>query len=209
MLASKRGKAIRFCVEDIRVFAGRTSTGVRGMKLAAGDDVISMSVLKHVDVSADERTAYLKAAAKARGADETDDVALTNDGEESTRDIQLSSDRFNELQMREQFLLTVSSKGFGKRSSAYEYRLTGRGGSGIVNMGLSAKNGDVVGTFPVTNDHQIMLVSDGGQLIRTGVRDVRITGRSAQGVTIFRVADDEKVISVAWLKEEEATEAEG
>jgi DNA gyrase subunit A len=209
LIATRRGKAIRFMVEDIRVFAGRTSTGVRGIKLAKGDEVISMSVLKHVDVTADERAAYLKMAAKLRGADDADVVGSDDAGEggdEATRDIQLSPERFAELQSREQFLLTVSSKGFGKRSSAYEYRITGRGGSGIVNMGLSAKNGDVVATFPVTAAHQIMLVSDGGQLIRTGVDGVRITGRSAQGVTLFRVAGDEKVISVAWLMEEEGGE---
>lgn len=209
LIATRGGKAIRFMVDDIRVFAGRTSTGVRGIKLAKGDEVISMSVLKHVDVTADERAAYLKMAAKLRGADDADVVASDDAGEggdEATRDIQLSPERFAELQSREQFLLTVSSKGFGKRSSAYEYRITGRGGSGIVNMGLSAKNGDVVATFPVTAAHQIMLVSDGGQLIRTGVDGVRITGRSAQGVTLFRVAGDEKVISVAWLMEEESGE---
>ncbi len=207
LLATRNGKAIRFAVDDIRVFAGRTSTGVRGIKLATGDAVISMSVLKHVDASADERAAYLKMASKLRGQEGDEALDVDESGEDGvTNDIQLSSERFAELQAREQFLLTVSSKGFGKRSSAYEYRLTGRGGSGIVNMGLSAKNGDVVATFPVTTEHQIMLVSDGGQLIRTGVSDVRITGRSAQGVTLFRVSGDEKVISVAWLKEEDAGE---
>lgn len=204
LIATKRGKAIRFAVDDIRVFAGRNSTGVRGIKLGQGDEVISMSVLKHVDVTADERAAYLKMAAKARA---TDGEAIEVEAEEGVADIQLTPERFAELQAREQFLLTASSKGFGKRSSAYEYRITGRGGSGIVNMGLSAKNGEVVATFPVTTEHQIMLVSDGGQLIRTGVADIRITGRSAQGVTLFRVDEGEKVISVAWLREEEDEEA--
>jgi DNA gyrase subunit A len=199
LLATKLGKAIRFMVEDLRVFAGRTSTGVRGIKLGKGDEVISMSILKHVDVTGDERAAYLKMAAKARGADAEDAVVETD---EAVADIQLDAAKYEDMKAREQFLLTVSSKGFGKRTSSYEYRITGRGGSGIVNMGLSAKNGEVVATFPVTAEHQIMLVSDGGQVIRTGIQDIRQTGRSAQGVTIFRVDEAEKVISVAWLKEE-------
>jgi DNA gyrase subunit A len=210
LLASKRGKAIRFAVDDLRVFAGRTSTGVRGMKLAAGDSVIAMSILDHVDVTAEERMAYLRVAAGLRGetVDAQNDVAANSDeaGDTPTTLVQLSPERLAELRAREQFLLTVASRGFGKRTSSYEYRITGRGGSGIVNMGLSAKNGDVVATLPVTDAHQIMLVSDAGQLIRTGVADVRITGRAAQGVTLFRVAEDEHVISVAWLIEEEGEE---
>ncbi len=226
VIATKRGKAIRFLVTDIRVFAGRTSTGVRGIRLGADDAVISMSVLKHIDATSDERTAYLKMAARLRGIEDaentempesavsTDSAEDADDGAENATSsgsafVPLLPERFTDLQAREQFLLTVSTKGFGKRTSAYEYRLTGRGGSGIVNMGLSAKNGDVVATFPVTDAHQIMLVSDNGQLIRTGVRDVRMTGRSAQGVTIFRMSGDERVISVAWLKEEEGAGDEG
>lgn len=200
LLASKKGKAIRFPVNDIRVFAGRTSTGVRGIKLGKGDELISMSVIKHVETTPDERTAYLKMANQLRGADE-EGVEFEGDAAE------LSEERFKELQDKEQFVLTVSKKGFGKRTSTYEYRVTGRGGQGVVNMGLTAKNGNaVVGTFPVTSDHQIMLVTDKGKLIRTPVRDVRFTGRSAQGVTLFKVADDEKVVSVAWLIEEDEEE---
>jgi DNA gyrase subunit A len=219
LLATRLGKAIRFAVDDVRVFAGRTSTGVRGIRLGTGDEVISMSILKHMDASSDERAAYLKMASKLRAADgneASDDAQLVSPGsedvEETASDITLSQERFAALAAAEQFLLTVTSRGFGKRTSSYEYRITGRGGSGIVNMGLSDKNGDVVATFPVADDHHIMLVSDGGQLIRTGVKDVRITGRSAQGVTLFRVADGEKVISVAWLagepdEEEDATDS--
>ena len=199
LLATAQGKAIRFPVNDIRVFAGRTSTGVRGVRLAKeGDEVISMSVLKAVDATPDERTAYLKMASKLRGADE--EGTEFEDG----ANVELSEERFKELQSREEFLLTVSVKGFGKRTSAYEYRLSGRGGQGVTNMGLTAKNGgQVVATFPVTDDHQIMLVTDGGQLIRTPVNTVRYTGRNAQGVTIFKVAEGEKVVSVAWLIDEE------
>lgn len=216
LLATRLGKAIRFAVDDVRVFAGRTSTGVRGIRLGAGDEVISMSILKHMDASSDERAAYLKMASKLRAADGNEGVddaqsipSGSEDGEETASDITLPQERFAALAVAEQFLLTVTSRGFGKRTSSYEYRITGRGGSGIVNMGLSEKNGDVVATFPVADDHHIMLVSDGGQLIRTGVKDVRITGRSAQGVTLFRVADGEKVISVAWLAGEDDEEEEG
>ncbi len=200
LLASKKGKAIRFAVDDVRVFAGRNSTGVRGIKLGKGDELISMSVIKRVETTPDERTAYLKMANKLRGADE-EGVEFEGDAAD------LSEDRFKELQSKEQFMLTVSKKGFGKRTSTYEYRVTGRGGQGVVNMSLTAKNGNaVVATFPVTSDHQIMLVTDQGKLIRTPVKNVRFTGRSAQGVTIFKVADDEKVVSVAWLVEEDDEE---
>ncbi len=204
MLVSKLGKAIRFPVDDVRVFAGRTSTGVRGIRLATGDEVISMSILRHVDATPEERTAYLKRASKLRGVEEG--VELEEGGEAN-----LTEERFKDLQQKEQFLITVTNKGFGKRTSAYEYRVSGRGGQGITNMGLTSKNGGkVVATFPVTDDHQVMLVTDAGQLIRTPVKDVRFTGRSAQGVIIFRVGEAESVISVAWLiqDEDEAEEIE-
>ena len=208
LLATAQGRAIRFPVSDIRVFAGRTSTGVRGVRLAEPgkgknkstfhDEVISMSILKHIDATPDERNAYLKLASKLRGADEEG-----MEMEEGGSTAELSEERFKELQANEQFLLSVSVKGYGKRTSAYEYRISGRGGQGVTNMGLTEKNGaEVVSTFPVTDDHQIMLVTDGGQLIRTPVTSIRFTGRSAQGVTIFKVAEDEKVVSVAWLIDE-------
>ncbi len=198
MLATRMGKAIRFPVTDIRVFSGRTSTGVRGIKLKQKDDeVISMSVLKHIDVTPDERNAYLKMASQVIGEDaEGMDVEDT--------DYELTQERFQELLDNEQVVLTISNKGFGKRTSAYEYRVSGRGGQGVANMALTKKNGGaVVATFPVTDSHQIMLVTDGGQLIRTPVMNVRTTGRSAQGVTIFKVGADEQVVSVAWLVQED------
>ncbi len=205
MLATAKGKAIRFSVDDIRVFSGRTSTGVRGIKIADGDEVISMSVLKHVEVTPEERAAYLKAANKLRGADEE---GMEN--EDAAADISLSAERFKELQEKEQFLLTATNGGFGKRTSAYEYRLTGRGGQGITNMSLTKKNGgEVVATFPVTDSHQVMLISNMGQMIRMPIGGVRFTGRSAQGVTLFKVAEGENVVSVAWLIEEEGDAAEG
>jgi len=207
MLATKLGKAIRFPVTDIRVFAGRNSTGVRGVKMKNKDDeVISMSILKHIDVTPDERNAYLKAASQIIGSDDED-----FEYEETAHE--LSNERFSEMLSKEQILLTVSNKGFGKRTSAYEYRTSGRGGMGVTNMNLTKKNGgEVVATFPVTDGHQIMLVTDQGKLIRTPVENIRTTGRSAQGVTIFKVGKDENVVSVAWLVQEdddEEDDAEG
>jgi len=202
LLATRKGKAIRFPVTDIRVFSGRTSTGVRGIKIKEkGDEVISMSILKHIDISPEVRNAYLRAAGQEIVEDQ-------DDGENgATSAVELSQERYLELLDAEQMLLTVSSKGFGKRTSAYEYRVSGRGGQGVTNMALTAKNGgEVVATFPVTDSHQIMLVTDGGQLIRTPVENIRMTGRSAQGVTIFKVGDKEKVVSVAWLIQDEDEE---
>lgn len=208
MLATKKGKAIRFPVSDIRVFSGRTSTGVRGIKLSQkGDEVISMSVLKHLDITPDERNAYLKMASQMVAAGEEGESVLPEDYEPT--DYVLPEEKFREMLAKEQILLTVTNKGFGKRTSAYEYRVSGRGGQGVTNMALTAKNGGaIVATFPVTDSHQIMLVSDKGQLIRTPVENIRVTGRSAQGVTVFKVADDEQVVSVAWLIQEEGDEQE-
>jgi len=202
LLASKLGKAIRFPVSDIRVFAGRNSTGVRGIKLGKDDEVISMSVLKHIDVTPEERTAYLKAASQVIGSDE-------EDFEYGEAEIELSEERFREMLGVEQMLLTITNGGYGKRTSSYEYRTSGRGGQGVANMSLTKKNGgEVVATFPVTDAHQIMLVTDQGKLIRTPVENVRVTGRSAQGVTIFKVSEGENVVSVAWLIQEEEEEAQ-
>jgi DNA gyrase subunit A len=196
LLATRMGRAIRFEVADLRVFSGRTSTGVRGVRLGEGDEVISMSILKHIAATPEERTAYLKRASALRGAD-TDGVEFEGDA------ANLSEERFRELQEREQFLLTVTTGGFGKRTSAYEYRVTGRGGQGITNISLTKKNGPAVaGTFSVTSEHQIMLVTNAGQMIRLPVEGIRFTGRSAQGVTLFRVAEGEQIVSVAWLKQE-------
>jgi len=164
------------------------------------DEVISMSIIKHIDVTPDERNAYLKAASQVIGSDD-------EGFEYEETDLELSEERFRELLAKEQILLTVSNKGYGKRTSAYEYRTSGRGGMGVTNMNLTKKNGgEVVATFPVTDSHQIMLVTDQGKLIRTPVENIRTTGRSAQGVTIFKVNDDENVVSVAWLVQEDDDE---
>jgi len=197
LLATLNGKAIRFPVTDIRVFAGRTSTGVRGIKLGAKDEVMSMSILKHVDATPEERAAYVKRANAARGAEEGEEPEVTGAG------ATISDERYTALQSTEQFLLCVTDKGYGKRTSAYDYRVTGRGGQGITNMNLTAKNGKMVATFPVTNDHQIMLVTDEGQMIRTSVQDIRFTGRATQGVRVFNVGDKSKVVSVAWLVDDD------
>ncbi|MFN3700297.1 MAG: DNA gyrase subunit A [Alphaproteobacteria bacterium] len=201
LLASRLGKAIRFRANDIRVFAGRSSTGVRGIKLGKNDEVISMSVLNHVDLTPEERDAYMKAASQI--------VDSEDEGYEYPETtIELSKERFAELLSKEQLLLTVSEGGFGKRTSSYEYRVIGRGGQGVVNMALTQKNGGAVAaTFPVTDEHQIMLVTDKGKLIRTHVNTIRVTGRSAQGVTIFKVGTDEKVVSVAALIEDQDEES--
>ncbi len=220
LLATKQGKAIRFAVDEIRVFVGRNSTGVRGIKLAEGDVLISMSILRHVEATPDERAAYLKQAnAARRAAGEIDDLpseALAKEGDEeaTATNLTLSPERYAELAGLEDFLLTVSERGFGKRTSAYEYRISGRGGQGIWNMDMSERNGLIVATFPVKDGQEIMLVSDGGQIIRSPVKDIRIAGRRTQGVTVFRVDQAEKVVSVAAVDDqsgggEECNEVEG
>lgn len=209
LLVSKQGKAIRFPLDDLRVFAGRTSTGVRAIKLAKGDEVMSLSVLDGVTASMDERDTYLKLSSTYRRLqnDDMGDTTRTIDYATLCQEADVTGfaeERFTALQQAEQFLLTITDRGFGKRSSAYEYRQSGRGGQGITAMALTEKTGQMVAAYPITQDEQIMMVSDQGQLIRTPVHDVRIAGRSTQGVTLFRVAKDEHVVSVATLREEKA-----
>jgi DNA gyrase subunit A len=197
LLATRNGKCIRFTVKDLRQFTGRTSTGVRGIKLAKGDEVISLSMLNHVDFSTEERAQYLK---MKRGM--TQDL----EGEQTQAaegDLTLSSERFKELETQEQFILSVTNKGFGKRSSAYEYRITNRGGQGIANMVLTSKNGLMVASFIVDQTDQIVLATDSGKLLRCPVAGIRIAGRSTQGVTLFNVDNQEEVVSVARVTEEE------
>jgi DNA gyrase subunit A len=173
---------------------------VRGITLAEKDHVISMSILRHVDVSAEERAAYHKrASAIRRGAGDEPEPA---EAEEGVKNIELGEKRYVELSAAEQFVLTVSERGYGKRSSSYEYRTTGRGGKGIVAMTLTKKTGKIVGSFPVEEADQVMLVTDGGKLIRTPVSGIRIAGRSTQGVIVLNTAEDEKVVSLERLSEE-------
>ncbi|HYD30877.1 MAG TPA: DNA gyrase subunit A [Azospirillaceae bacterium] len=208
LLATRAGKCIRFQNSDVRVFSGRTSTGVRGIRLADGDEVISMSVLQHVDADAEERAAYLRQAnalRRARGEEASSDESPDPDAEVSSA-VTLSPEKFEELQAREEFILTVSERGFGKRTSAYEYRITNRGGQGIWNMEMGERNGAIVASFPVTDQHQIMLVTNGGQTIRMPIHDVRVAGRKTQGVTLFRIGTDDRVVSVASLIDENGEE---
>jgi DNA gyrase subunit A len=209
LLTANGGQCIRFPVPEVRVFAGRTSMGVRGITLAEDDKVISMTILRHVDVTAEERAAYLKRASAVRrgtAAEEEPVAAETEEGAETTsgNGIELGEQRYVELSAAEQFVLTVADRGFGKRTSSFEYRTTGRGGKGIVAMSLTPKTGRIVASFPVEESDQIMLVTDQGKLIRTSVAGIRIVGRSTQGVIVLDTADDEKVVSVERLGEVES-----
>jgi DNA gyrase subunit A len=209
LLATRGGKCIRFPVSDVRVFSGRTSTGVRGIKLADGDEVISMSVLRHAEFDIAERDAYLRLSKRRRGSEVEAETAENGNGEApepAVPAITLSEERYAAFAVQEEFILSVTARGFGKRTSAYEYRITGRGGQGIANIETSERNGAVVASFPVRHEDQIMLVTNRGQLIRTPVDDIRIAGRSTQGVTLFRVEDGEKVMSVTRLGDENDTE---
>ncbi|WP_370541343.1 DNA gyrase subunit A [Bartonella sp. W8122] len=211
VLTTADGQCIRFAVSDVRVFAGRNSIGVRGINLGEGDKVISMAILEHVEATPAERSAYLKRAVAERRAagNDSDDVTIS-DEEEATGDAELSDARYNELSQHEQMLLTVSQFGYGKRSSSYEFRISGRGGKGIraTDPSKTAEIGKLVAAFPVEENDQIMLVSDGGKLIRVPVAGIRIAGRSTKGVTIFDTAENEKVVSVERISESEEDDSD-
>ncbi|MEL6506084.1 MAG: DNA gyrase subunit A [Pseudomonadota bacterium] len=210
LLTTASGMCIRFAVDDVRVFTGRTSTGVRGIKLADGDRVISMAILHHMDATSDETKAYLKhAAAMRRAAGEGDDD--DGDGEMSveTDGSALAPERIADLGAAEQFVLTVTENGYGKRSSSYEYRTSGRGGKGIIAIVSNERNGPVIASFPSEDSDEIMLVTNGGQLIRTPVHDIRVAGRNTQGVTIFRTRDGEQVVSVERIEDMGANDEDG
>ena len=195
LLTAAGGQCIRFPVTDVRVFTGRTSMGVRGIALAANDTLISLAILRHVETTSDERLAYLKMRRAVVGETSAEEPADT-EGEETSGAIQLSPERYVEMSAQEQVVLTVSVNGYGKRTSSYEYRTTGRGGKGIVAMSVNNRNGKLVASFPVEDSDQIMLVTDKGQLIRCPVEGIRIAGRSTQGVIVFDTAEDEHVVSV-------------
>jgi len=199
LLTTCGGKTIRFPVTDVRVFKGRDSTGVRGIKLASGDAVVSLALLYHSDATSAEARAYLKQASTMRRAESGEaetPVEAEDDAEEGVEETTLTPERYAQLGAREQFVLTMSQNGYGKRSSSYEYRVTGRGGSGIVAIGMGKKNSAVIAGFPVEDSDDLMLISDAGQTIRVAVSGISIQGRAAQGVTVFRVDDGEKVVSV-------------
>ncbi len=201
LLTSAEGQAIRFPVTDVRVFKGRESPGVRGLKLSKGDQVISMAILAHIEAAPAERTAYIRQANTIRrgGAEPEQDMELENNGEET---VVLSPERYAELSAHEEFVLTVSENGYGKRTSAYEYRISGRGGKGIIAMVVNERNGKLIASFPVEDSDQIMLVTDGGQLIRVPVEDISIMGRSTQGVIVFSTGEGERVVSVEHIPDE-------
>ncbi len=196
LLATRNGKAIRFSATDVREFQSRTATGVRGARMIGDDQVISLSILKGFDATTEERDAYLKAAPWKEGE----------------REATLSEERMAEFEAAEEFILTVCANGYGKRSSAYEYRRTNRGGQGITNIDNLARNGPVVASFPAHNGEQLMLVTDQAKLIRMSVGDTRVIGRNSAGVRLFNVADGEHVVSAARIEESEEegeTVAEG
>jgi DNA gyrase subunit A len=219
LLTTAQGQCIRFLIEDeVRMFAGRSSDGVRGIRLEDGDRIISMTILRHTEATPDERTAYLKQAANIRraqnaeaaGEDPDTTPAAEPDDEASGGIAELSPERYAELGAREQFVFTVSTKGFGKRTSSYSIRTSGRGGKGITAMIVNDRNGELIGAFPVEDSDQIMLVTDAGKLIRCPVHDVRIAARSAQGVRIFKTDDAEKVVSVERIPDDgSAVESDG
>ena len=190
-LSTRLGKCIRFSCKDLRVFSGRSSVGVRGIKLTEKDAVISLAILNGINFNVNERDEYLKISSAQRKDEQIDEINV-------------SKDKINEFKDNEEFLLSVTDKGYGKRSSAYEYRKSNRGGLGIANMQLSQRNGkEIIASFPIKENDQLMLVTNNGQLIRCPVNDVRIAGRQTQGVTLFNVSEKERVVSVAKLEENE------
>ncbi|MEW6391187.1 MAG: DNA gyrase subunit A [Pseudomonadota bacterium] len=212
LLTTAAGRCIRFSVDEVRVFASRDSTGVRGVRLAEGDEVISMAVLRSVDATPAERAAYLKhqrAMLRAAGEEGDDAPVVADEGEEDGDETTLTPERIAELGAAEEILLTVSSEGFGKRTSAYDFRRTGRGGQGLAAQDLSKRGGRLVGSFPVDESDQILLVTDAGQLIRVPVSQIRVAARNTQGVTIFRTAQDEHVVSVERLADSGGDDNQG
>ena len=197
LLTTANGQCIRFQVSDVRVFQSRDSTGVRGINLAKGDEAISMSIVRHFEASPDQRALYLKQRRLIEGnADVLETNGAEDDEEVTTDGGQLTPERYAEMSAAEEFVLTVSENGYGKRTSLFEYRVSGRGGKGIAAMSVSKRNGPIVASFPVEETDQLMLVTDQGKLIRTPIDQIRVAGRSTQGVTIFSTADAERVVSV-------------
>jgi DNA gyrase subunit A len=208
LLTTAKGQCIRFAVPEVRVFKGRDSMGVRGINLAKGDDIISMAILRHVEATGEERAGYLKMRRAVMG-EQTNGETVNGDAngdpeEEGISAEALSMERYTEMSAHEQFILTLSEKGFGKRTSSFEYRITGRGGKGITAMAVNSRNGNLVASFPVENGDQIMLVTDAGQLIRVPVDGIRTVGRGSQGVTVFSTRDKERVVSVEHIDGEDA-----
>ena len=207
LLTTNLGQCIRFAVNDVRVFKGRDSMGVRGVSLADGDSVISLAILREFDATGEERAAYLKMRRAMAG--ETVEESEADEAEAPAAPSALAPERYTEMSAAEQFILTISENGYGKRTSSFEYRLTGRGGKGIVAMAVNQRNGKLVASFPVEHGDEVMLVTDGGQLIRCPVEGIRIAGRGTQGVIVFDTADGERVVSVERISEPDGEGDEG
>jgi DNA gyrase subunit A len=221
LLATRSGRCIRFRANDVRVFSGRNSVGVRGIRLAEDGHVISMTILRHAEIDPATRDAYLSLARERRGAmGEESDAAAAVDAEDASdaaaaaaaeaengdaplpqEEVRLTEEQFAELAAREEFVLSVTEKGYGVRTSAYDYRITGRGGQGLNNMDLSRRSDAVVAVFPIGHNDQLMLVTDTGMVIRVPVHDIRIARRGSAGVVVFKVGEGERVVSVARLPE--------
>jgi DNA gyrase subunit A len=205
LLATRTGRCIRFPVEDVRVFTGRTSVGVRGIRLTGQDDaLVSLSVLRHVEVTTEQRYAYLRLASeRRRGASEEPVEADEADGEngDAAPTATLSEEQYAELAAREEFVLTITEKGFGKRTSAYDYPVTGRGGQGRDDIAIERGQGPTIAVFPVAELDQIMLVSDAGMVIRVPVAGISLRRRRSGGVTVIKVEDGERVVSAARFPE--------
>jgi DNA gyrase subunit A len=215
LLTTAKGQCIRFPINEdtVRVFAGRSSTGVRGIRLDKNDRVISMAILRHVEATPEERAGYLKMrraiTGEGEGTSEANGEATVEAEEGVASAPALSPERYAEMSAQEQFILTISERGFGKRTSSYEYRITGRGGKGIVAMAVNSRNGELVASFPVEHSDEIMLITNEGQTIRVPVDDIRIAGRSTQGVTVFKT-DGERVVSVEHIEgDDEAENGDG
>ena len=202
MLITAKGRAIRFPTTAVRVFKGRDSTGVRGIKLAKGDIVVSMSVIRHFEATPDERSAYLKMRRAVEGVTEEPEA----DEEEASSDIALPQERYAEMSAAEDLILTISAMGSGKLSSSHDYPVRGRGGQGVRAMDAAMRGGDLVASFPVEVTDQIMLATSTGQSIRVPVDGISFRSRAAGGVRVFNMSDGEEVVSVAWIAEQDDEE---
>ncbi len=197
-LSLRGGRCIRFPVPEVRVFQSRNSTGIRGIKVEEGDKVISMSIINHNEIDNDTKAAYLKLSRALRKS-EFEELEGEEIIEETTK--VLSEEEYKELEAKEQFILTITETGFGKRTSSYEYRITHRGGSGIANIKIADKTKAVVSSFPIEENDNILMVTDGGKMIRLGINKIRIAGRQTMGVTLLKTAESEKVVSAAIVKD--------
>jgi DNA gyrase subunit A len=214
LLTTAKGQCVRFAVPEVRVFKGRDSTGVRGIALSEGDAVISLAILRHFEATPAERAAYLKQSGVIRRAATGEDIEPeepTVEAEEAAGDVSISPDRYAEMGAAEQFVLTATELGYGKRSSSFEFRISGRGGKGIraTDVTKLGEIGHLVAAFPVEMSDQIMLVSDAGQLIRVPVDGIRIVSRASKGVRVFNTGDGERVVSVEHIEGEDETEENG